>query len=468
MLFNSYIFLLFVVIVFLIYWSLNTSTLKIQNSIILISSYVFYGWWDWRFLSLIIFSSSLDYWAAIKIENAASKTEKKQFLLISVFLNLALLGFFKYYNFFVDSLILVFSKTGLDLSNAHLNIILPVGISFYTFQTMSYTIDVYKNKIQASRDYINFLAYVSFFPQLVAGPIERAKNLLPQFSKRRNFDYQVAMEGFERIIWGLFKKIVIADNAGYFVDNIFSNYFELNPLTLILGAVYFCIQVYCDFSGYSDMAIGLASLFGFKLMNNFNYPFFATNYSELWGRWHISLTTWFRDYVYYPLVGSSTNVYRRVATFILVFVISGLWHGANWTFIVWGFANALFSLPSFLRRKRRSGDESSNGLIDFVRRFGVFMTFSLLGIFFRAENLFHATQYFKSIFNWENIHKPIEHYMFSICLITFLSIEFWSKDNDYPMQKIKNNFAKYFCYVLLALCLFAFGTQSKEFVYFAF
>lgn len=255
MIFNSFVFLIFIVPVFLIYWLANNN-LKIQNCIILISSYIFYGWWDWRFLSLIIISSITDYLASIYIENSDDQKKRKYLLIISLVVNLSILGFFKYYNFFIDSLELVFSNIGFDLSNAHLGIVLPVGISFYTFQSMGYTIDVYKKRIKASRDIVSFFAYISFFPQLVAGPIERAKNFLPQFQKKRIFDESLAYDGIQRIVWGLFKKTVIADNAAYYVNDIFNNYYDQNQITLLIGACYFAIQVYCDFSGYSDIAIG--------------------------------------------------------------------------------------------------------------------------------------------------------------------------------------------------------------------
>ena len=470
MLFNSLSFLLFLIITYIAYWLINVEKLKVQNLILLIASYIFYAWWDWRFLSLIILSSVIDYFVAIKIEdNKASKQVQKNFLLISLILNLSLLAFFKYYNFFVDTLVYSLSQTGLssvfDLSSLHLEIILPIGISFYTFQSIGYTIDVYKGKVSACHDLVDFCAYVSFFPQLVAGPIGRAKNLLTQFQSQREFSVNEAKKGLEQMSWGLFKKVVIADNAAIFVNEIFENYYDMHPVSLVLGAMFFSIQVYCDFSGYSDMAIGIARLFGFKLMKNFDYPFFATDYRDLWKRWHISLTTWFKDYLYYPLVSSSRSISKRLFAFFTVFIVSGLWHGASANFVLWGAVNAIFTLPYFLFK---DSNKNKASFFKIFKTLWVFMLFSLSVILFRSETLFHAYEYYRLIFLMENLDKVISNFEFCYVILIFLIFEYVNKSQDYPLENTKNLKLKYFYYFLLYFLILSFGFKEKEFIYFAF
>jgi D-alanyl-lipoteichoic acid acyltransferase DltB (MBOAT superfamily) len=315
---------------------------------------VFYGWWDYRFLSLIFLSTVVDYIIGLNIPKQDS--DKKQILLLwcSVMFNLGVLGFFKYFNFFVDSWIDLFSSVGYEIKSVWtLNIILPVGISFYTFQTMSYTIDVYRKKLEPTKDFISFASFVSFFPQLVAGPIERASNLLPQILKKREFQYEQGIQGLRLILWGMFKKVVIADSLAPLVDNIFGNYQDLGGGTLWLGAIYFAFQIYCDFSGYSDIAIGTSKLFGFELMSNFKFPYFSRNIGEFWRRWHISLSTWFRDYLYIPLGGSQESKWKSIRNVFVIFLVSGFWHGANWTFIFWGLFHSILFLPSFIFKTNR-------------------------------------------------------------------------------------------------------------------
>ncbi|MBL7836944.1 MAG: MBOAT family protein, partial [Bacteroidetes bacterium] len=335
MLFNSIEFAVFLPVVFILYWFVFNRNLKLQNLFLVVVSYIFYGWWDWRFLFMMAFTTIVDYWVGLGLKRSNDNKRRKVLLLISIILNLGLLGFFKYYNFFVDSFVGAFRLFGRELNIDSLNIILPVGISFYTFQTMSYAIDIYRRKMEATEDVIAFFSFVSFFPQLVAGPIERASNLLPQFYVKRHFDYHKAIDGSRQILWGLFKKIVIADNAAVYVSDIFNHNLEYNGSAHLIGAILFTIQIYGDFSGYSDIAIGSARLFGFNLMQNFAYPFFSRNMPELWRRWHISLTTWFQDYVYYPLGGSRGSTWMRVRNTFILFFISGLWHGANYTYIIW-------------------------------------------------------------------------------------------------------------------------------------
>jgi len=323
MLFNSIDFAIFLPIVFCLYWFVTNKNLKLQNFLIVIASYTFYGWWDWRFLSLIIFSTIVDYSIGILLAKEEKVLNRKILLWTSIFINLGFLGFFKYYNFFLDNFISAFLFFGMEINTNSLNIILPVGISFYTFQTLSYTIDVYKRKLEPTKDFIAFSAFVSFFPQLVAGPIERATNLLPQFYKTRRFDYSKAVDGMRQILWGLFKKIVIADNCAQYANEIFNNYTDYGGTSLILGALFFAFQIYGDFSGYSDIAIGTSRLFGFNLKQNFAFPYFSRDIAEFWRRWHISLSTWFRDYLYIPLGGSRGGIWMKVRNTFIIFIVSG-------------------------------------------------------------------------------------------------------------------------------------------------
>ncbi len=384
MLFNSFEFLLFLPIVFLLYWFVFGSyapkwlawlaNMKTQNFFIVVVSYIFYGWWDWRFLLLIALTSFCSWGSGVLIATVETRRwcvfcqrdsfflgrrtigaslQRKIILWANIILNLGILGFFKYFNFFVQSFVDAFAGLGITLHATTLHIILPVGISFYTFQALSYSIDVYKGKIEATRDIVAFFAFVSFFPQLVAGPIERATNLLPQFQKPRTFDYDKAVDGCRQMLWGFFKKIVIADNCAVYVNQVFENYQDQTGSTLLLAAIFFTFQIYGDFSGYSDIAIGCARLFGINLMRNFNFPYFSRDIAEFWRRWHISLTTWFRDYIYIPLGGSRTTKAKVIRNTFIIFLVSGFWHGANWTFIAWGAYHALLFLPLILLGKNR-------------------------------------------------------------------------------------------------------------------
>jgi D-alanyl-lipoteichoic acid acyltransferase DltB (MBOAT superfamily) len=358
MFFNSFDFAIFLPVVFLLYWFVFNTSIKAQNALLLIASYVFYAWWDWRFLGLMVFSSLLDYIIALRLGVITDKKTRKLYLWLSIGINLGMLGFFKYFNFFAENFHAAFSLLGYQFPINSLSIILPVGISFYTFQTLSYTIDVYKGKLQPSRDVISFLAFISFFPQLVAGPIERASNLLPQFLNARKFDYVKAVDGIRQILWGLFKKVVIADNCAEAVNFIFANSASLYGSELFLGAIFFSFQIYGDFSGYSDIAIGISRLFGFSLMRNFAFPYFSRDIAEFWRRWHISLSTWFRDYLYIPLGGSLGNRWEKIRNTFIIFLVSGFWHGANWTFIIWGLLHALFFLPLLVFKMNRKNINS--------------------------------------------------------------------------------------------------------------
>ena len=354
MLFNSIDFAVFLPIVFILYWAISKKNLKYQNLLIVFSSYIFYGWWDWRFLSLVMFSTIVDYFVGLGLSKNEKVSHRKILLWTSILVNLGFLGFFKYFNFFLDNFMTAFKFFGIPINSQGLNIILPVGISFYTFQTLSYTIDVYKRKLKPTNDFFAFSAFVSFFPQLVAGPIERATNLLPQFYKKRTLKYEKFIDGLKQILWGLFKKVVIADNASQIANTIFNSSTDYSGIALILGAVFFAFQIYGDFSGYSDIALGTARLFGFNLMQNFAFPYFSRDIAEFWRRWHISLSTWFRDYLYIPLGGSRGGNLVKIRNTFVIFIVSGFWHGANWTFIIWGALNAIYFLPLLLLKKKQS------------------------------------------------------------------------------------------------------------------
>ncbi len=481
MLFNSLDFAIFLPIVFTIYWSINNSKLVYQNGLIVIASYIFYGWWDWRFLSLILFSTIVDYVVGLGLAKEGNHTKRKLLLVLSLVSNLGLLGVFKYYNFFLDNFISAFRLFGTEIQANSLNIILPVGISFYTFQTLSYTIDVYRKKIDPTSNFIAFSAFVSFFPQLVAGPIERAKNLLPQFYKKRSFDYSSAVEGMRQILWGLFKKVVIADNCAIFADQIFANYDFLQGSSLVLGALFFTIQIYCDFSGYSDIAIGTAKLFGFQLMQNFSFPYFSRDIAEFWRRWHISLSTWFRDYLYIPLGGSRRGTMAKIRNTFLIFIVSGFWHGANWTFVFWGALNAIYFLPLLLtKRNRISLDTVASGRLvpsfkDLTKILFTFCLTVIAWIFFRAENLGMAFNYLSIIFSDSLISTPLYHDRFKsilvlICALIFFIIEWFGRENEFAIARIfeQNLFKRWsLYYMLIILIMFSMG-KGESFIYFQF
>ena len=351
MLFNSIEFAFFLPIVFLIYWAIGYARiggplkLRLQNAFVLVASYVFYGWWDWRFLFLIAFTSFCSWGSGLLINRAQTDAKAKAWMIANIVLNLGILAVFKYYDFFTREFCQLF---GISSEGLLIKIILPVGISFYTFQALSYSIDIFRKKIEPTKDILAFFAFIAFFPQLVAGPIERATNLLPQFLVNRKFNYDQSVDGMRQILWGLFKKIVIADNCATYVDLVWSSYPTQSGSTLLLAAVIFTFQIYGDFSGYSDIAIGTAKLFGINLMRNFNTPYFSRDIAEFWRRWHISLTTWFRDYVYIPMGGSRVGKWKIVRNTFVIFLVSGIWHGANWTYLAWGTYHALLFLPLIL------------------------------------------------------------------------------------------------------------------------
>ena len=482
MFFNSIEFAVFLPIVFILYWFVTVINLKLQNFLIVVSSYFFYGWWDWRFLFLILFSTIVDYSIGMVLKTENNQTKRKVLLWTSILVNLGFLGFFKYYNFFLENFVAAFSFLGNPINPQGLNIILPVGISFYTFQTLSYTIDVYKRNLTATKDFVAFSAFVSFFPQLVAGPIERAIHLLPQFYKKRTFDYSKAVNGLRQILWGLFKKIVIADNCAEFANQIFNNSGDLNGSTLVLGAIFFTFQIYGDFSGYSDIAIGTSRLFGFDLTQNFNFPYFSRDIAEFWRRWHISLSTWFRDYLYIPLGGSRGGTWMKVRNTFIIFIVSGFWHGANWTFIIWGTLNAIYFLPLLLTNNNRNNLEtvaqgkffpSTKELSFMLLTFGMTV---FAWIFFRAENIGHAISYiseilspsFFSIPKFPGIRKPL---ITIILVLIFVLIEWTGREGQFAIEGFgrgRNKLFRWGFYLIIIIIIYLFNSSSQEFIYFQF
>ncbi|SHI38141.1 D-alanyl-lipoteichoic acid acyltransferase DltB, MBOAT superfamily [Mesonia phycicola] len=480
MLFNSLDFAIFLPIVFILYWLLKKQ-LKAQNFLIAVASYIFYGMWDWRFLFLILFSTVVDYTMGLCIEKSAEKSKKKIFLWISILVNLGFLGYFKYSNFFLENFIGAFQFFGQEVNFRGLDIVLPVGISFYTFQTLSYTIDAYRKKLKPTKDFIAFTAFVSFFPQLVAGPIERATHLLPQFYKKRKFDYSLAVDGMRQILWGLFKKVVIADNCAQFANQIFNNSGDYSGSTLVLGAVFFTFQIYGDFSGYSDIAIGTSRLFGFDLMRNFAFPYFSRDIAEFWRRWHISLSTWFRDYLYIPLGGSRGGMWMKVRNTFIIFLVSGFWHGANWTFVVWGGLNALYFLPLLLQNKNRNHIEvvaynkNLPSLKELLSMGSTFVLTVFAWIFFRAENLGQALSYIKGIFHRSlfkipSIIEDCEHVL--LLLIFFLVIEWLGRKNQFAIAVFNAKFTRPLRWVFYSLLILIMAlymvTEETPFIYFQF
>ncbi len=481
MLFNSIDFAIFLPIVFALYWLLKDH-LKLQNLFVVFASYVFYGWWDWRFLSLILFSTLVDYLVGIKLENSSSKKARKALLFLSLVTNLGLLGFFKYYNFFLDNFTAAFSFFGTPINGDSLDIVLPVGISFYTFQTLSYTIDIYRNNLKPTRDFISFAAFVSFFPQLVAGPIERAVHLLPQFFKKRVFNYGLAVDGCRQILWGLFKKVVIADNCAYYVNMIFDNPGQHSGSTLLLGSVLFAFQIYGDFSGYSDIAIGVSRLFGFDLMKNFAFPYFSRDIAEFWRRWHISLSTWFRDYLYIPLGGSKGSKWFQIRNIMIIFVVSGFWHGANWTFIVWGALNALYFLPLMILGKNRKNLDTAGegqlfpGLKTVLSIALTFLLTCLAWIFFRSESIAHAMDYYGHMLNMDLFSIPFtKDFLFLkvllLLILIFTLVEWQGRTDEFAIQKmfgLKSRTLRWVTYFSIAFTILLLAGKQEEFIYFQF
>ncbi|MFC0426623.1 MBOAT family O-acyltransferase [Chryseobacterium scophthalmum] len=482
MLFNSIGFVIFLPVVFLLYWFLTNKNLKLQNILLLLSSYFFYACWDWRFLFLLMFSTLLDYFTGLKMQDANNQKRKRFWFWLSVAVNLGFLGIFKYYNFFAESFAETISYVGLQVNPWTLKVILPVGISFYTFHGLSYVIDIYKRRIKAESNVVDYAVFVSFFPLLVAGPIERATHLLPQIKKRRTFDYTKAVDGLKQILWGLFKKIVIADNCAEFANQIFNNSADQSGSNLALGAIFFAFQIYGDFSGYSDIAIGTARLFGIDLLRNFAFPYFSRDIAEFWRRWHISLSSWFKDYLYIPLGGSKGGNWMRIRNTFIIFIVSGFWHGANWTFIVWGALNALFILPSIIMKTNRNNLETvaQGNLLPTVKEFfQMTITFTLAvfaWIFFRAENITHALSYIsgifsKSLFSIPTITPHFPVLIIIILIIIFTIIEWLGREQQYAIAMLGTKWKsslRYAMYYAIIIAIFWFAGKDQQFIYFQF
>lgn len=489
MLFNSYEFAIFLPIVFFCYWFVFQRNLKLQNLFILIVSYIFYGWWDWKFLLLIALTSVCSWGSGVLVQHYDKEepgrfNKRKWITAANLILNLGILGFFKYYNFFVVNFIDLFASMGITLEASTLKVILPVGISFYTFQALSYTIDVYRRDIVATKDIVSFLAYVSFFPQLVAGPIERATNLLPQFYKPRTFNYTDAVDGGRQILWGLFKKIVVADNCAILANYIFGNSADMPGSALVIGAICFAFQIYGDFSGYSDIAIGTGRLFGIKLMRNFHYPYFSRDIAEFWRKWHISLTTWFRDYIYIPLGGSRKGKWASIRNTMIIFLVSGLWHGANWTFVIWGAFHAILFLPLLLmgKNRRNTGMVAQDSLLpSFKEIFQMVLTFNLvlLGwIIFRANNIQHAWSYIAGIFDASLFKSPMNVSMINdnlikniVFIVILVSVEWFQRKREHGLQimgLIKQRWVRITIYYLVIFLIAMVGAKQAQFIYFQF
>jgi alginate O-acetyltransferase complex protein AlgI len=482
LLFHTLEFFIFFPIVFALYWVLNGRR-NLQNVVLLISSYVFYGWWDWRFLGLIFASSCFDFIAGLGIQKSTSARKRKRILISSLVFNLGLLGYFKYFNFFASELQTAFAGLGITLDYATLNIVLPVGISFYTFQTLSYTLDIYAGRMKATSDALAFFTFVAFFPQLVAGPIERASHLLPQFFEDHRFDYANAVAGGRLILWGFFKKVLVADLCAVIVNDIFASHATQDGWTLMMGAFFFAFQIYGDFSGYSDIARGLGKLLGFDLMLNFACPYFSRNVAEFWRRWHISLSTWFRDYVFIPLGGSRAPTALVARNLVIVFVVSGLWHGANWTFVVWGTLNAVLIMPVlFVTMSGKQTDQIADGrllpsLRETLQMALTFAAICVTWIVFRSESIGQAGDYIHRMID-QSVRHPggvlvaFRKYRFEpalLLVVALLSAEWISRWNRFSFDRLPIVVRWGLYQVIFSIVIWlAFYREPSEFIYFQF
>jgi alginate O-acetyltransferase complex protein AlgI len=477
MFFNSISFAIFLPIVFTLYWFVFSKSKQLQNFLLITASYYFYSCWDWRFLFLLVFSTGLDYFTALKIQQSTNPKLRKFWFWLSISINLGILAVFKYYDFFAVSFANLLEGFGLKSNPLLLNLILPVGISFYTFHGLSYIIDVYKQRIKAEVNFIDYSLFVSYFPLLVAGPIERATHLLPQVKVKRTFNYSQAKEGIHQILWGLIKKVVIADSCAQYANAVFDNYENMNSISLVLGAVYFAFQIYGDFSGYSDIALGTSKLFGIDLLKNFDYPYFSRDIAEFWRRWHISLSSWFRDYLYIPLGGSKGGTLMKIRNTFIIFLVSGFWHGANWTFIAWGFINALYFIPLLLRNKNRSNIENIESLSmfsGFKVFFKIALTFAMTTfawIFFRSASISDAIGYIKKMllnkqFGTQYLNIERHNYELLILIFVFVVFEWFNRYKTEPFSG-RYSYPKIML-ALLVLLLFGVFTEYKSFIYFQF
>jgi len=484
MLFNSIEFLVFLPIVFVLYWSVFQKR-EWQNLLIVMASYVFYGWWDWRFLFLIVFTSLCSFYSSVLIEQFEGNRYRQRLVCTgNLVLNFLILGVFKYYNFFADNLAQLFWLLfHYQLDWATLNVVLPVGISFYTFQALSYTIDVYRKDVPVTRNVVEFCAFISFFPQLVAGPIERAKNLLPQFQRDRQFDYEQAVDGCRQMLWGFFKKVVIADRCAANLNPLWDSYTDYSGISLWGLALLFTFQIYCDFSGYSDIAIGCSRLFGIRLLNNFNYPYLSRSIPEFWRRWHISLMTWFRDYVYFPLGGSRCAKWKVIRNTFIVFGVSGLWHGANWTFVCWGlYHGTLIVLYKLLHINTKDKDILATGLwlpsVKDVCRVAVTFGLAVVGwVIFRAETIAQAWGFVSRMFLtiFDDFHFRLGCVNTFLVVVLLMILEYMQRDRVHVLQFPDNRLLRYaairwsvYLVLFATIFYFSFYNVRQEFIYFQF
>jgi alginate O-acetyltransferase complex protein AlgI len=477
MLFNSFEFALFLPLMFVVYWYLCARRWRLQNVVLLAGSLVFYGWWDPRFLGLMLFSAVLDFTVGNLIHRAQSAVVRRGLLGVSIGVNFGILGVFKYYNFFAESLNEALGVCGFGPAAARLDLVLPLGISFYTFQTVSSSIDIYRGTLTPTRDLVAYLSFVTFFPQLVAGPIERAGHLLPQFLRRRDFRLADASDGCRQALWGLFKKVVIADNCAVLANQVFGAPAEASWAALLAGTFLFTMQIYCDFSGYSDIAVGTARLFGFSLMQNFATPYFSRDIAEFWRRWHISLSTWFRDYVYLPLGGSRCSRGRMIRNTLAVFMISGLWHGANWTFVVWGLLNAIYFLPLQLSgaNRRFTSHTAAATLLPNVHealQIGITFVLTMLAwIFFRAASLSDAWTVLLRMFTLQPgsaLDVAVEIWLL---VIGFLLVEWVQRGRQHALvlqDRPLPRWGRWLCYYVVLYLILKFGGEQQDFIYFQF
>jgi D-alanyl-lipoteichoic acid acyltransferase DltB (MBOAT superfamily) len=469
MLFNSFTFLLFLIPTFIVYWLLNKYAVKYQNLWVLITSYFFYAWWDWRYLLLISFSATIGYVAGLLMNKEKFKLYSKKICTISILLNISFLAIFKYTPFVVSNLNELFNTFSIQLTIPKPSIILPIAISFYTFHNISYIVDVYRKDIPPTKDIVIYLSFMSYFPQLIAGPIQRAKELIPQFTVKRFFSYKQSVAGLQQVLWGLFKKVIIADSCAIIVNHCFENYNELSSIYLLYGTICFSFQIYGDFSGYTDIALGVSKLFGIELTTNFKTPYLAYSIPDFWRRWHISLTTWFKDYIYIPLGGSKKGLYFTILNTCIIFLISGIWHGANWTYVVWGIINAIYFIPFLFFKVNKP----NTFWLEVIMILFTFLLINFSWIFFRANSISDALQYINAIFS--NIHLPIHNnfwgisILFPIVILIFIEALYF-KEKGVHFLYIPNHYIRWALYLFISFCILMTQSyhQSTEFIYFQF
>jgi len=490
MLFNSFEFAVFLPIVFLIYWLCFKNDFRKQNLFLLLASYFFYGWWDWRLLFLLIFLSLFNYFVGIKIDASITPNHRKSWLITGLVINLGVLWVFKYFNFFIEGFVDLVSLFGYDLKGTAINVILPLGISFYTFLSLSYLLDIHKKSLTADKNIIDVLLSLSFFPIILAGPIQRPATLLPQIKASRIFNYNQAVDGLRQILWGLFVKIAVADNMAHLANDIFLNYSDYAGSTLMIGALYYTIQIYADFSGYSHIAIGTASLLGFRLMKNFDYPYFARDITQFWKRWHISLTTWFRDYLFLPVSFSiawriktkkvlliKKDLFIYIIASLLTWLLTGLWHGANYTFLIWGLLHGLllifyrWQIKSRKRIQKKLKIDNDNILLSFTESMFTFLFVVITWVIFRSASVRESMEYIKGMFSPSLFSNPGDLPVIEIALaLLFLIVELRQREKDHALQfdKLNSAWVRWSIYASLVLIILLFGGGAQQFIYFQF